>query len=276
MNQKMFRLWLPIALALLFSLASAEDVEFNLVAPSAANNYLTLHIESNLPDNAEVRVVIERAYEATKTKAGVSDTYSLVHFREKETLGQWREPRQVSIDPEVWKAELMAHQKVVALMGADSAFEIDDVDADIEITAYVYANKTGERYGAREYESLVEMLEGTELVAKSEIQMRFPLMTAEPIPKRSRFVAYDNLVSGETYRLLRDQVPLMYKLTVTKIEDLQHVLLPIGTLIEVSGSTLRAGDLWYWVSFPQYPEEQGGWINSMILISDGVERVPID
>ena len=272
MNREMFRLWLPIALALLFSSASAEDVEFSLVVPSAANNYLTVHIESNLPDNAEVVVEVDRTY----TEVGVSDTYSLVHFRERGTLGQWREPRQVSIDPEVWKAELMAHQKDMALMGAPFAFEIDDVDADIEITAHVYAHKTGERYGAREYESFVEMLDGTELVAESEIQMRFSLMTAEPIPKRSRFVAYDNLVPGETYRLLRDQVPLMYKLTATKIEDLQHALLPIGTLIEVSGSSSRAGDLWYWVSFPQYPEEQGGWINSMILISDGVERVLLD
>jgi len=102
--------------------------------------------------------------------------------------------------------------------------------------------------------------------------MRFPLMTAEPIPKRSRFVAYDNLVPGEAYRLLRDRVPLMSKLQAETVADLQHVLLPIGTMIEVSGSTRVSGDLWYFVTLPQYPEYEG-WINSIALISDGVERV---
>ena len=64
----------------------------------------------------------------------------------------------------------MAHQKERALVGADSAFEIDDVAATLEVTAYVWAHKTGERYGAREYESFAERLEDTELVAKSEIK----------------------------------------------------------------------------------------------------------
>ena len=105
--------------------------------------------------------------------------------------------------------------------------------------------------------------------------MRFPLLTAEPIPKRSRFVAYDNLAPGEIYRLLRDRVPLMSKLSATRAEDLQHVLLPAGTLFEVWGSSTKSGDLWYFVSLIEYPEYEG-WINSVILISDGVERVGVE
>jgi len=107
----------------------------------------------------------------------------------------------------VWKAELLTHQKEMALAGGKEwSFEVDDIALDIEVTAYVFANRTGERYGRQEYESLIAKTKNTELVAKNELVVRLPLVTAEPISKRSVFVTFDALAFGETYRLLSDKL----------------------------------------------------------------------
>ena len=239
-----------IACALLLSLATllavAEDVEFELQWESTSTDGIVLFIESNLPDTAEVKVSIRRTYEATS--AGESDTYSLDHFREDGSLGQWREPRRIAVDPETWRGSLLSHQNEMAQISKERAFEIDDIASDIAVTAYVYANKTGERYGRREYESLIEKIQNTELVAKSEIQVRLPLITAERIPRRSTFVAFDGLEAGETYRLLSERTPLMPTLQAETVADLQYTPLPAGTIIKVEEVTRVSGDYWYQVT----------------------------
>ncbi|MCY4353264.1 MAG: hypothetical protein OXC09_00515 [Truepera sp.] len=238
--------------ALLASLAilsaAAESVTFDLKWTSTDNESIELFIQSDLPDEAEVRVTVRRIYTRIGDPPGV--TYSIPHFREDGTLEQWREPRRVPADPEVWKAELLSHQAEMGRIGAAWAFEIADIDSDIELTAYAFANKT--------------------VVARSEIEVRLPLITAEPIHKRSTLVGFDNLAYGEVYRLLGDRTPLMPKLQAETWADLEYTPLPAGTLIRVEAITRRSGDFWYQVSLPEHPGYVG-WINSIALMRTGVE-----
>ena len=258
-------LWIGLATAL------AEEIQFALRVASVTNDSLVLVIDSNLPDEAEVRVSAYRIY----TRVGVPEQYSRAHFLEDGSLGQWREPRRMSVDPEMWKAELLSFQRDQARASKEWAFEIDEIADEIEVSASVFANKTGERYGRREYDSLIARIQNTEGLASSELVVHLPLVTAEPIPRQSSFVAFDALEFGGSYRLLGDQIPLLSQLPPGGWEDLQYLHLPAGTVIRVEAIVLQDGDYWYLVTLLDHPSYSGleGWINSIALIREGVERV---
>ena len=89
------------------------------------------------------------------------------------------------------------------------------------------------------------------------------------IPRRSAIVPWDSLEYGHTYQLLRERTPLMKGLTAESLEDLRHVALPAGTVIEVEEITRRGAFFFYHVSLPNDAGIEG-WINSVALIKDGV------
>ena len=251
--------------------ASITDVAFELKWTEAGNDHVVIFLESNLPDNAQVRISARRLYDAVTD--GRRDTYSLDYFSEEGSLGQWSDPRQVSVDREQWRLKLLEHQNAMARLGTEMAFEIYSIENDINILAYVYAHKTGDRYGAREYNDVLDRVNNTDLVASSEIQVRHPLITEQPISRLSPIAAYDELEYGETYRTIRADTPLMPSLQERTLEDLVGAIyLPDGTLIKVEAVTRVTGDFWYNVSLPQVPGGKG-WINSIAFIADGVERV---
>ena len=250
--------------------------QFDIRWDRADQHGIALSIDTTLPDNAEVRVSVRRLYKATM--GGKTDTYGHDYFEEKGEVSQWRALRNIPTDDAKWIREVKAEQDKLALLGADMAFEIDSINSHIEVTAYAYAHKSGERFGAREYATLMDQVKDTELVGKSEVRAMRPLMNSGDIPKRSMLVSWDALEIGHSYRLLRENTPLMDlpKLGGNKkdvLESLGKTLyLPAGTIVHVEGMAGESGSRWYAVTLPQHPGRDG-WINSKALMVDGAYRL---
>ena len=136
---------LAAMLAFAMNVALAQE-EFDLRWRTADRGGITLAIDTTLPDNAEIRISASRTYRATSD--GKTDTYSHEYFREDGQVSQWRILRQVPTDDAVWVEELRAHMDEMAKLGTEMAFEIDNIDSHIEVTAYAYSHKSGERFGA--------------------------------------------------------------------------------------------------------------------------------
>ena len=89
------------------------------------------------------------------------------------------------------------------------------------------------------------------------------------IQRHSTVVPWDSLEYSHTYQLLGERTPLMKGMMVESLEDLRHVVLPAGTVIEVEEITRRGAFFFYHVSLPNNAGLEG-WINSVALINDGV------
>ena len=260
-----------ISLALLAPLPSAtagtgylsDPAEFTLKWGAVDQHGITLHIDTSLPDNAEVRLRLFRTYEATSE--GKSQTYSQDYLKEESTVAEWRQPRRILIDDDVWAAELQADQDKWVRLGMP--FEVDSIDTHIEATAYTYAHKTGERFGFREYPSLSAKIKDIETVGESEIRALRPMTNSAAIPNRSMIVGSDDLESGQAYRLIEDSTPLMpIAGTAATIKDL-----PAGTMFLVKQRGLVKGRMWYHVV--RLDNFNEGLINSLALRSHGVYLV---
>ena len=220
-----------LALALTSGATTAEP--FALKLSKADQQGATLYIETTLPDNAKVRVSLYRTYEATTE--GKSNTYSQNYFAEDGTVGQWRKGRLIPADDAAWIRELKAEQAKMARLGPAVAFDIDNIDNHLKASAYAYANKTGARFGAREYPSLLEKVKDTEMVGNSEIRFMFPLSGSKTIAKRSMVVSGGALEIEHSYRLLGAKTPLMPEPEggVEAIADM--VYMPESTVVNVIG-----------------------------------------
>ena len=249
----------------------AEPYEFELSWSKADARYIYITLNTDLPDHAEVRFSVSRIYAATKEDG--TDTYSHDYSNEDGEVGQWREAR-LNADDQAWKDSLRAHQDKMAKLGSDMAFEIDSIDQHIEVTAYAFAHKSGDRFGRREYPDFLAKIKGMERVGESELRIRRPLMGSGDVPKRSMQVAGRELEMGETYRLLGAKTPLMPSLEAKGWDNIAGmVYLLEGEVITVIGMTLQSGDPWYLVSLPGRGGREG-WINSIALLADGAYRLP--
>ena len=153
-----------------------------------SDNSILLSIETDLPDNAEVRITVYRTYRATSEDR--TDTYSVEYFSAEGQISEWREFQKVDIDDKAWANELLAHQDEMAALPR-LAFEIDNVDPYVLAAAYVYGHKKGERFGAREFESTLDQVASIELVASSEIMLRRPLKNADLLARSPESFADD-------------------------------------------------------------------------------------
>ena len=254
--------WLLLAIFSASSAVADQHYHFDLKWERSDQESVTLFIETNIPDHAEVNVNVYRTYEATTE--GKQDTYSEDHFRSTEILSRWKDPRRVPIDSETWRSDLMDHQAAMARLGTSMAFEIDELSDHVKVSAYVFGNKTGPRFDKRTFAT-----QARDLVAKSELQIPFPLVTGAPIPKLSSRVGWDALKIGTSYRLL-EETPLMRTLHGTGLDDIADMVrLPPSTIVRVDDIATIRGKPWYQVWAPSYGRM--GWINSVALIRSGVD-----
>ena len=229
-----------------------------------------LRLDTDLPDNAEVIVSVIRTY--TATSAGNTDSYSQDYFTERGEVAQWRETRIIPLDADDWKQKLSEHQFAMARLGSAMAFEVEDVNRNIEISARSFAHKSGARFGQREYASMLERVKNVESVAEHLVETRWDLAGSADIQQRSKVVAWDGLEYGQSYQLLGKRTPLMQGTVAQSVEDLQHVLMPAGTVVQVEAVTRINGNFWYHVSLPDHAGTEG-WINSVALRNDGAMRL---
>ena len=229
-----------------------------------------LRLDTDLPDNAEVLMSVIRTY--TATTAGKTGSYSQDYFTEHGEVAQWRETRIVPLDADDWKQKLSEHQFAMARLGSAMAFEVEDVNRNIEISARAFAHKSGSRFGRREYASLLERVKNVESVAEHRVVTRWDLAGSADIQQRSKFVSWDGLEYGQSYQLLGERTPLMQGTVAQSVEGLQHVLIPAGTVVQVEAVTRINGNFWYHVTLPDHAGTEG-WINSVALRNDGATRL---
>ena len=117
--------------------ANMFDLNWELVGSD-----LMLSIDTDLPGETEVIVSLRRSY----YEVGNSESYARDYFEERSLISRWREPRQIAIDDEAWKADLKAHQDEMARISSDLAFEIETISNEIEIRAVVHTNQPDPRF----------------------------------------------------------------------------------------------------------------------------------
>ena len=104
---------------------------------------LLLAIDTDLPDEGDLSVTVERIY----YEVGSDTAYSRDYFSEFLPVSRWREPRRVALDADAWNADLAAHQNEMAALGADLAFEVARIEDSIEIRALLHLNQDDPRFG---------------------------------------------------------------------------------------------------------------------------------
>lgn len=116
---------------------------------------LLLVIDTDLPDEGELSVSVSRSY----YEVGNEDEYARDYLSVFESVSRWREPRRVPLDADAWRADLAAHQSLMAELAAaerragipveDVAFEVASIADHVEIRAVLHLNQDDPRFGGR-------------------------------------------------------------------------------------------------------------------------------
>lgn len=251
-------------------------LKWNLVG-----NRLSLEIDTDLPDAAEVIVSVDRRY----YQVGSTEAYSRSYFSEKARISKWRTPQPVHIDDEAWKADLKAHQENMAKISSDVAFDIDRIDDQILVRAVIHVNQPDQRFGGRGNPKLsgaaVSRMGGSKnwKIVEDQKEIELPLTGIRPA-KKARNVPFDGLRKGETYRLLA-KTPLMAtgpnSVSGSSLEETMKALsktlyVPAGRIVRVVRIDRSNGpNPWYNVEVIG-DDSVTGWINSIALMPKGVVR----
>lgn len=237
---------------------------------------LLLWIDTDLPDEGELSVSVDRLYH----KVNVSDAYSRSYFHKFEPVAHWREPRRISLDAESWKANLRAHQDEMAAFGSDVAFEIASIEDNVEIRAVLHLNQDAPRFGGRGNPNLsgkaTSRSGAKNVLVEKEATIHFPLAGLPPASRSTR-ASYDGLVTGESYRLSHE-TPLMPVRSVSG-KSFEESMDAIGSMLNLSPGTVievkavdRGPTPWYQVEV-ESDRRMSGWINSGALIQQEIIRL---
>jgi hypothetical protein len=230
---------------------------------------LLLSIDTDLPDEGELSVTVDRVY----YEKGNDSAYSRDYFSGFEPVANWREPRRISLDAETWKADLSAYQDKMAKLGADLAFEVDRIEPNVQVSAVLHLNQDAPQFGGRGNPKLT----GTAVTERGngkivEAEVAIPYLLDGPAPTGgSRFVSHEALQAGSSYRL-SGETPLMSEFepsdplaALGKTQQLSP-----GTSVRVTDVRQKAGMPWYKV---QTSVGVTGWINSTALLHQQIERI---
>ena len=135
-------------------------------------NDLLLSIDTDLPDEGELSVSVNRWY----YQVGNDDAYSRSHFHEFEPVSSWRQPRRISLDATAWKEDLAAHQEEMS--GIEGlAFQLDRVEDTVRIHAVLHTNQDDPRFGERnsKLSGQATKREGDRVLVEAEESFKFPL-----------------------------------------------------------------------------------------------------
>jgi hypothetical protein len=91
---------------------------------------LTVVLETDLPDQALLDVLLSRSYR----KNGASEDFPLDYFYEQSTVGAWRRPQTIRIANAAWRASLEKN-------AAAGAFEVSGIGQDVELSLTVPINQ---------------------------------------------------------------------------------------------------------------------------------------
>lgn len=226
---------------------------------------LLLAIDTDLPDEAKISVSVGRTY----FQVGNDSAYSSDYFHESEDVLEWRKPRRIPLNAKAWKESLSTLQNMMAGQGNDSAFEIESIDGDVNIHAVlIVIDQDDPRFGGDGNPNLSGNAVEIEMqTVIAEASFSFPL-AGPPPARRSKRVAYDELIVGNSYRLSRD-TPIMpgYTLEMAAGTGRKMRTAASGTILTILAIERQDSYLWY-----QVMDDVGeGWVNSDALIGQEIE-----
>ncbi len=146
---------------------------------------LLLAIDTDLPDEGELSVSVQRSY----YQVGDDNAYSRNYLSGFEPVSMWREPRRIPLDSEAWRANLAAFQNEMAELAAAEresgvpaedtvAFEVASIDDDVTIRAVLTLNQDDPRFGGVNNPSLTGDATsrlGNGVLVEAEANFEFPL-----------------------------------------------------------------------------------------------------
>ena len=213
------------------------DASFRVVGGN-----LELALDTDFPDDTEITIAVKRVYQA-KDHDGDSEAYSHEYSSKCGTVAQWRVNNVLPIDEAEWKSGLEEYQDKMTGFGKDMAFEIVGVDDHLTVSTS----------GGQP-----QRLTDEDRVLKPR----------EAVTRVSLHVPWNELEPGRAYSLMlvnRDAPLMPMSGSGAKMVRLAH-----ETVVEVQAVENSTDDIWYLVS----AGERWGWINSVVLMSDGAVQVP--
>ncbi len=209
---------------------------------------LLLAMDTDLPDAAVISVRVYRIY----YEVGKNDVpYSRDYLSEIGPVSGWRTPREVSLEAEAWKEDLIEHQAEMASL--DIGFDIAHIEDDVYVRAVLVRNQPESVFGGPGNPNL-----STDIELNSEVNFLYPL-EGPPPPSKSASVTWNMLEIGKSYSLSRETMLM---------PEGRNPVDPVGALAKVrkipSGSvvTIIADDR----EIPEQP-----WYNITLVGSGGIE-----
>ncbi|MCZ6835375.1 MAG: hypothetical protein O7G85_06330 [Planctomycetota bacterium] len=266
-STKLQTLWLVIVTSMFLNTIASAQVrcdQFDVVVKLNGHT-LTLSLETDLPDETTLMVSVDRLY----WQNGSEDAYFGSYISGRFTVGEWRQPRHVEVNDDVWHREVKDRKRLMALLG--EPFKVRKIAEEIEADFTVPVNQKDPRFGRRN-----EKLSGSKVITSSSglriieatKQIHLPLgSAADTANKRMPVHAY-NLEKGKKYRLT-SRVPLMPRREGKDVQDLGQVRqLDDGDVIEVLEKDESGTNPWYHVNADGKSGQRigSGWINSKALL----------
>lgn len=232
---------------------------------------IVMSLDTDLPDGTDLMVSVSRSYWDALT----GQEYPLNYLSVRSTVGEWRQPRRVSVAHSEWARLLDDRMRLSAQI--NDPLKIKSINGEIEAAFTVPINQTDPRFGKGN-----ENLRGAKVPTSGMRSIRvekivsYPLGSKASTPK-NQYAPREALQSGITYEIPKE-VPLMpQRDSSDPLADLEKMRrLPAQTRITiVSVDRRQPANPWYQVKAvdPNGNALGTGWINSIALIGGDILQV---
>lgn len=258
------RLSILAVIVLVFSATQAHaqttvdkfDIEADFNEPT-----LSLSLDTDLPDEAIVSVNVERYY----WEVGNENAYALEYFSDKAPVEQWRQPREIELNNETWKAAFKQKQADVQKMLFD--MNVDKISDKVTISMRVYPVQQPEGLLTQLAGKVVTQGKNNWEIIQQEVQVDYPINFK---PTALPSLDPNNLTIGKTY-IVSAKTPIMphHSPPADKIMEAlkdAKAIMPGGALT-IIGQHDKDGTPWYEVIVhdAQSGEAIEGWVNGQVF-----------
>lgn len=226
-------------------------------------------LDTDLPDDTRLTVWVCRPY---KMKGNPS-TYSIDYFSDWGTVRQWKAPRRISVNHDLFREEFDVTRKQTAYTGL--ATEIEDVSDHVQVGLIVPVCQPNPAFGEKNRNLRGKMVSvdtprgGIRVVTwKGELLYPLDRMPPREVPK----VDPPRVEIGHTYRLARG-VPVLSSLDLLGAES--EWVAPGGQIHVVGVRNDVTPWPWYHVVATGADGKPlaKGWLNSVHLVGQEFETV---
>lgn len=248
--------------------AARRDSTGNIVADTFSIRYdlngrhLTVGIVSDLPDETQVMVSVDRNFRQRGTK----EDYVVSYFSEESTVGAWRIPHRINLDDAAWKASLANEQRISAAAGQPFIVSTIDSTVAIEFTVPINQDAPFEPRNQNLVGAAVTQEAFGRVIEKSE-ELTLPLDATGV--NQTRWADPMGLEVGKAYTVSRDTPVMPSADPADPMKALANMhTLRAGYAFSVLRTMRVRGTLWYQVRVGEGVVE--GWVNAVALVGQEV------